>query len=525
MLPWAYTPLETFRTLFLVIGWPILVLSSIFLIATGLKIYKKLEKVVYGKLILATIFGWVGTSLALGVVSTMYVFDDVEAIFAVWEVLLFWIFLIFVITWVVQKWDMEAIELNKLQKNLEVLVIERTAQLESLNARLVDMDDRIKIQNQDLRQSNNLALAQEKQIEAIINSIGDGVFVVDAKGKINLFNPMAEKITGFSSEEVIGKSYEKILSFIMNKKGKRETDPFIQRALKTGKPTKMDATTIFIHKDGKEVAVADSASPLLSKKGKTVGCVVVFRDETERRRADQMKTEFVSLVSHQLKTPLTAIRWGIESLEQSSGANFTEKQSIYLNDTKESTTRLIQLVNELLSVSRMETGRLKISVEEEHIEKLIKTVVSDLAPVAKAKKVKVVFKKPKKKFPKIKLDASLFYQVMQNLISNAIRYTEVGGKVEIEINEKRGKGYVISIQDNGIGIPDSVKASIFKKFFRAKNAIKEVTNGNGLGLYLVKMIMDLSGGSVQYESVEGVGTTFYVTIPKKGMKESKRGTK
>lgn len=513
------TPLETFRDFFLFVGWPVLILSSIMLLHAAVKIYKKLEKLVYGRLILVTTIGYTGTSSILGIITTHHLLHNVTVVPLVTPIFIIWLAMTFIITWSVQKWDGEAIELNKLQRQLESLVIERTAELESVNAQLLEMDEKIRIQNKDLRVAKDAAESQEKQIEAILESIGDGVFVVDAKGKIILFNPMAEVLTGYSFEELKGKSYDKFLKFYIEKEGARKRkDPFISRAIKSGKITQMNVETVLQQKDGSKIAVADSAAPLLDEKGKVKGCVVVFRDESAHRRSDRMKTEFVSLVSHQLKTPLTAIRWGVESLEQSAGPSLNVKQRIYLNDTKESVARLIKLVNDLLNVSRLESGRLKIDPKETDIIKLAKKAVDEMRPIARAKNVSITMKKPSSKIKKMNVDDALLFQVIHNLLTNAVRYTEPTGKIQVIVEKNNQSGISISVVDNGIGIPDQVKNKLFNKFFRAENAMKTATDGNGLGLYLVKMVMDLSGGGITYTSEEGVGSSFTIHIPKEGMK-------
>jgi len=187
-------------------------------------------------------------------------------------------------------------------------------------------------------------------------------------------------------------------------------------------------------------------------------------------------------------------------------------ESIY-----QSTERMVLLVNDLLSLSRLESGRLKVDPRQMDINKFVKNIISEVLPVAKAKKVNIEFS-PDETLPSVALDPNLMRQVVHNLLTNAIRYTEGSTKAFVAVSVGKPKNdFVIRIKDNGIGIPEEVKSRIFEKFYRADNAVKANTEGTGLGLYVSKMIVESSNGKIWFESEKGKGATFYVTLPAKGM--------
>ncbi len=276
--------------------------------------------------------------------------------------------------------------------------------------------------------------------------------------------------------------------------------------------------------DGKEVPVEVSLNRI-EHGGESFNLAFV-RDITEKKlrekqagEVDKMKSEFVSLASHQLRTPLTAIRWGVEILGEQLMDKMTPTQKSMLDDLNASTKRMVSLVTALLNLSRIESGRLKVDPKKVYIEDIVKEVVHELSPIANARNIQIHFKSSKKKLPKIAIDSDLTREVVSNLVGNAVKYSLSGAEpVIINIaSSKDKKEYIISIQDHGIGIANDEQDRIFQKFFRSQEAIAKETDGNGLGLYIAKLIVDQVGARIWFESSVGKGTTFYLAIPKKGM--------
>ena len=374
---------------------------------------------------------------------------------------------------------------------------------------------------EDLQEKNRKISIERDEKEIILNNIGDGVFVIDSQFKIILINKMAQQLCGHKNiSKIIGKRYNEILRFVDEETGK-EKDDFIKKTIQTGKIQKMANHTILIRRDGTKIPVADSSAPLKNKKGRVIGCVVVFRDVTQERAIDKAKTEFVSLASHQLRTPLSIIKWYAEILLEEDAGELKTKQREYLKEIYNGNQRMISLVNALLSVSRLELGTLSIYPEPLSITTIVNKLINEFEFKINEKKIKFV--KKYDKLPKIDLDKALIRIIFQNLISNAVKYTSDGGKVALKILRKNNK-IEISIKDNGIGIPKKQQDQIFIKLFRADNAKEKNINGTGLGLYIVKSILDNCGGKIWFKSKENKGSTFYVSLPLKGMAERK-GTK
>lgn len=366
---------------------------------------------------------------------------------------------------------------------------------------------------QDLNAERNNAIALQHKDEALLSSIGDGVFALDMDGHVILFNKAAAEITGFASDDVLGKPYTEVLHFINESTAAVETS-FIEHALK-GKVGSMSKHTAIVHKQGNRIPVADSAAPIIDAQGKQIGAIVVFRDVTHERQLEQAKDEFVSLVSHQLRTPLTAIRLFIEMLLADQVGKISPEQRDYLDKVNTSTQRMIQLVGDFLNTSRIELGRLKVEPVATDLAELVGSHIDEVQPLADAKKITISFKKAH--MPQVTIDPSLYGQIAHNLLTNAIRYTPEGGTIQVAVH-KHDRGYQLDVSDTGIGIPKEAQAKLFQRFFRADNAIKVEGEGSGLGLYLIKKIVELSKGKIWFESEQGKGTTFHVIIPEEGMK-------
>jgi len=236
---------------------------------------------------------------------------------------------------------------------------------------------------------------------------------------------------------------------------------------------------------------------------------------------DRAKTEFVSLASHQLRTPLSIINWYTEMLLGGDKGELDEGQREYVREIHNSGHRMIDLVNALLNASRIDMGTLAISPKPTDFGAVADVVISELLPQIEKKKLSVT--KDYDAVPKIDADPDLVRVIFQNLISNAVKYTPDKGKISV-IVELRDEEVVIKVEDNGYGIPEGQQSKIFTKLFRADNAREVDPDGTGLGLYIVKAIADASGGRAWFKSKEGKGSTFYVALPAIGMK-TKKGSK
>lgn len=227
--------------------------------------------------------------------------------------------------------------------------------------------------------------------------------------------------------------------------------------------------------------------------------------------ANRLKSEFISIVSHQLRSPLSNLRWVIELLMSGRLGTIEEPQLEYFRILRENSIRMGELVRDLLIVSRIEQGRLPFQKMETSLTDLVKNLISNLEPFAKASNVEIKLE-CEGNLPKIFTDPSQLKLIIENLVDNAIRYIKDKGTVEINLKKQKGNIY-FEIKDNGVGIPVRDQKYIFQKFFRAQNILRYQTQGTGLGLYITKSIIDRARGKMGFKSKEGKGTTFWFTLP------------
>lgn len=368
----------------------------------------------------------------------------------------------------------------------------------------------------DKKQREDQLEEARAKAEAILASIGEGLLLFDRQGKVERVNKVGAEMLGYDEQSLDGRHFVDLIKAI---DGRGKEIPDSQRPLSQAL-SQNKAVTAFMNyprKGGKSFPVRINVAPVVLN-GDIIGTIEIFRDITQEQELEKAKDEFVSLTSHQLRTPLTAIRLFGELLADEIAGPLNDQQRDYLDKIQESTERMINLVGDILNVSRIETGRLIVNPQPIDLRLLVKSQMAEIKPLADARSI-VLRLRVSKDVPKtVKADRSLLSQVVHNLLTNALRYTSAqGGKVTLAI-VKAERCVQISVKDNGIGIPKAVQPRIFERFFRADNASLAVGDGTGLGLYLVKMIMENTGGSVWFESEEGRGTTFYVSIPLSGMR-------
>jgi signal transduction histidine kinase len=238
---------------------------------------------------------------------------------------------------------------------------------------------------------------------------------------------------------------------------------------------------------------------------------IIVRSFERLAEASRMKSEFINIVCHQLRSPLTNIKWITDFLKSEDVKMTSEKEKEYFSHLKENISRMGELVDELLIVSRIEEGGFPLRKREASLEILVRELIARYKVFAEASNVKVIFY-PQKDLPKAFFDPTLMKLVVENLIDNAIRYSKEKGEVEIWL-EKKEKSLYFKIKDTGLGIPKADQKYIFQKFFRGENIMREQVRGSGLGLYITKLIVEKSGGRIWFESQEDKETTFYFALP------------
>ena len=318
-------------------------------------------------------------------------------------------------------------------------------------------------------------------------------------------NNAAEKITGFRKETLLGKT-----PALWGKQMDKEYyQKFWQTIKNDKKPFWGEITNK--RKSGEQYEAEINVSPIFDDSGKLLFFVGIERDLSKIKAVEHMKTEFISLASHQLRTPLSAVKWFGKMLRDGEAGKLTPAQTEYVDNINQSNEREIKLVNALLNVSRIESGKILLVPKLTNLSTLVMNSVTDfkIETEKAGEKITVVIDK---KIPEINIDEDLIRHVYTNVISNAIRYSKKNGKIMIKVY--LSKKYVMTeVKDNGIGVPKGEQKRVFDKFFRASNALKKETDGNGLGLYLSKTIVESSGGKIGFRSSEGRGSTFWFSLP------------
>jgi len=228
-------------------------------------------------------------------------------------------------------------------------------------------------------------------------------------------------------------------------------------------------------------------------------------------KLNKMKSEFISVASHQLRTPISAIKWETELILTKFKKGLSQKQLKNIETIDSLSSRMIRLVSDLLDVARIDQKRLVLKNELFDVTEVVNAVITELSPLARAKSINIKLNYGKK-LPMITGDAEKIKMVIENLLSNSIKYISQRGKIEVKIIKKGGR-IILSVKDNGVGIPRSQQNRIFERFFRSDNAVKYQTDGTGLGLYIAKNIIEQSGGRIWFQSVEGLGSIFSFSLP------------
>lgn len=348
------------------------------------------------------------------------------------------------------------------------------------------------------------------RLEALFASIGEGVIATDDKGIVTRVNAVALQILGYRSQEVIGQRFpDTIIALHDNGTRLDIYDRPITKAFMTGKT--IQERTSYLRADGNVVPVSLTVSPIILK-DKPIGAIEVFRDLTGEIENEKMKSDFISIASHQLRTPLSAINMYTRMLQDGLAGDLSEQQLAFTKIVLTSVERMNELIDTLLNITRIEAGSITIKPRPLQINDLLQEISLEFMPAAESKDITLVTDIPRR-MPDVITDSLLIKEVCANLISNAIKYTPEGGTVTVELQNNR-KDIVCSVRDTGYGIPAEAQKRIFTKFFRAGNITSRDVSGTGLGLYLTKSLMEALGGELWFTSKENAGSTFCFCLPK-----------
>lgn len=351
---------------------------------------------------------------------------------------------------------------------------------------------------EDVEEARKKAEEEKNKTSAVITNFTDGLLFFDKEKKLSLINPRAISYLEVKQEETLGKTFTEF----------SQLPAFSSIALALGS----DIQDLF----RREVALRDdlvlevSAIPI-KLENEISGSLVVLHDITREKTVERMKSEFVSIAAHQLRTPLSAIKWTMRMLLDGDLGQISPEQKELVEKTYLSNERMIALINDLLDVTRIEEGRYIYKPALTDLGSVIQFVINSCKENAQIRQVKIEFQKPEK-LPKVLVDVEKIKLAIQNYFDNALKYTPKGGIISISLKVV-GKEIEFSIKDTGVGIPKDQQERIYTKFFRGANVVRMDTDGNGLGLFIVKNIIEAHGGRVWFESEEGKGSTFYFALP------------
>lgn len=350
---------------------------------------------------------------------------------------------------------------------------------------------------------------QRAEAEALFTSIGEGAITTDEFGRITRVNPPALDILGYKESELLGEWFPKVIVAVTSEEQPINLiDRSITKAFLTGRS--ISEKVYYRHKNGHPVPLQVSVSPIIFK-GKPLGAIEVFRDITLEQQIDRMKSEFISLASHQLRTPLSAIKTYSHMLSDGYMGELNATQKKATETIISSSNRMNELISTLLNVTRLESGKIITRPKLVEINKLIAEVMPELELMAAQGGLKISLNSTGKYSPEIKTDTLIVKEAVNNLVSNAIKYTPKGGSIDILI-KLRKNDVLVSVKDTGWGIPKYAQDQVFSKFFRAQNIVKKETTGTGLGLYMVRGLLASLGSNIWFESHESSGTTFYFDL-------------
>ena len=406
----------------------------------------------------------------------------------------------------VKRLDANASKLAEQDRKLKSINIELSKRLNQLE----NSEKSIIRAFADLQEARKKTDDERNKTAAIISNFIDPIIVVDIDNRINLINPPAMEVFGFSNDDLSKEISPKNNYSFENFKELVQEDFNIKtsKELKSNNPNEEE---LVITVAGQELTYKVITAPVVDSRKNKIGVMKIFYNLTREKMIDKMKSEFISIAAHQLRTPLSAIKWVIKMILDGEVGKLNDEQKEFLAKGYKSNERIIELVNDMLNVSRIEEGRFGYTFNKEDFVSLVNKIVDSEENSLKSRSIKFTLNLPAS-LPKIYMDKTKMDLALTNLFENAIKYTPEHGKISLTV-EAGDKFIKVRIKDNGVGIPKNDLPKLFTKFFRAVNVIRMQTEGSGLGLFMVKNIIKRHGGEIMVNSEEGKGTEFIFTLP------------
>ncbi|NLE43368.1 MAG: response regulator [Chloroflexi bacterium] len=371
-----------------------------------------------------------------------------------------------------------------------------------------ELDARVAQRTQDLADALAREHAEASRGQAILESIADGVIVFDNVNRAIAANPAITRLIRQPADRILSQDVEALMS-----KDVDQVDREVVRTLLVDRATRHPSVKL----RWADKTLSVSLAPVHDQRGNVTGTVAVFRDFTREAELDKMKSDFVSIASHELRTPLTSIRGYLDLILMGAPGPLNPQQQNFLQIAKDNTDRLHLLVNDLLDISRIESGRIELNITPLHLQGLIENIVTLFGPQFEEKGLKLLVDVPSD-LSHILADPDRITQVLANLVSNALKYTPKGS-VSVRAHQ-HGRFVQVDVKDSGIGISPVDQEKLFSRFFRADDTFVREQGGTGLGLSITKSLVEMHGGKIWAESKLGQGSTFSVLLPLPGNLQS-----
>ena len=349
---------------------------------------------------------------------------------------------------------------------------------------------------EDTEEARSQAEEERDKTEAIINNFTDGLLVFNGANKLSLINPRAGEFFQVKENKVVGKTIEELKKL-----------PKFELIVDTIKKHGVREEVTF----GKNLVLEVSTVSVIEEQEAPVMLLVVLHDITEEKEFEEMKADFASLVAHELRTPISAIKGYLSSMLEGKIGDLNEEQQLYIERAFTSNDRQLQIVESLLEISKIEKGKVELAPVEFSLVELAQEAAKGYQKKASNKGLKLEVLEPREDIPNLLLDRERIRQVLDNLLGNAIKFTHQGSVV-ISFERKRNK-VVVAVADTGVGIPENKMDKLFTKFYRVGQTPTIESEGTGLGLYIAKSLVELHGGKIWVESKVGKGSTFYFSLP------------
>ncbi|MBK6006521.1 PAS domain S-box protein [Ramlibacter ginsenosidimutans] len=381
---------------------------------------------------------------------------------------------------------------------------QKTGELHALNA---ELEQRVEQRTAELRDAFDRVRANEQRIQTIIEAAQDPFIAFDLRGRITDWSTQAEVVFGWGREEVLGRRAGELL---LPKRSAADLDLALATYARTGRSQFLHRAVerVLVTRDGREIPVEVKIG--LVSTGRERFFSAFLHDISQRKEVERLKDEFISTVSHELRTPLTAIYGSLNLMHSGLAGELPPDARELLSISHDSTERLIRLINDLLDLEKIASGKIEYRVQVQPLAPLVQQALRDTQPYSDGVRVELALQADAD--PLVGADADRIVQVCVNLLSNAVKFSQPGARVEVRVTQREGWARV-SVTDQGSGVPAEFRDRVFERFAQADSSARRAKGGTGLGLAICRSIVEAHGGRIGFTSEPGVRTEFFFELP------------